>query len=167
VIPIKKMFIGAVVLGAGIAAWSLAAAVNGQSYRFGPVKCTKCQLGRPVPDVATQAFLKTYTAKISQPRGLAPGLPPGTGDVIIVCTSVGCVDYVMTFTGNYEGTEFRQQSTTPPESRGGGSGGGRGGGGGGGSTGPISGGSYGGGSGGRTGTVTVGPAQPSRPTNQN
>ena len=131
-IPIKKMFIGAVVLGAGIAAWSFAKAVEGQSYRFGPVQCTKCRLGRPVPDVATQAFLKTFTAKMSQPRGLAPGLPPGKGDVVIVCTSAGCVDYVMTFTGNYEGTVFRQQTTTAPGSGGGGSGSGGGTGGGGG-----------------------------------
>ncbi len=84
------------------------------------------------------------------------------GSKVIVCNASHCVTYQMTDSQDWNGTSREPITTSLP--RGGGNG--NGGGGGGGYTGPISGGSYGGGGGGGSGKVTVGPAKPSLPTQE-
>lgn len=133
--PIKKITIGLVIIASGLALWS----VSNAASRFGPASCTSCQLGLPNPDASTKVFLTTFARQIGMPNGLSSGYPVMVGDVIIVCNSSGCVDYQKTYTNEYEGTNYREQTTNPPGGGGTGDSPGGGGSGGGGGGGPIGG----------------------------
>lgn len=149
-------------VASGLVIWSATATSTTQTgNRFGPNPCAVCPLGAPAPDTTTAVYLKRYTLVMDRPRGLKNATPVSEGDVVIVCNGSACVDYKMTYTGQFEGVNVRPQTTSPPRAGGGGSGSGHGSGQGVGRGGgaDVGGGSYGG-SGGRTGTVTVGPGGP-------
>lgn len=162
-----KIIIAAIVVLAAFAALPFAHAIwpfGNPSTVFGPASCTPCRGQTPLPDTATRAFLTRYTQVTNKKNfgTINESIQPGSK--VIVCNASHCVTYQMTDSQDWNGTS-REPITTSPPPRGGGNGNG-GGGGGGGYTGPISGGSYGGGGGGGSGKVTVGPAKPSLPTQE-
>lgn len=137
--------------------WAFDRAEAREPRRIGPYTCLSCNTEYPV---ATENdlqqikyqnhFLKTSFHDESK------GPADYAGDVIIICNLKVCVDWKMTNSGGWEGTNPRRQGKLPGGSSGSGHGGGQGVGRGGGAD--IGGGSYGGG--GRTGSVTVGPTGP-------
>lgn len=143
----------------GLAIWAMANA----GARYGPAECEACQLGMPNPDSTTKIFLSTFAHKMSM-SDFGYGRAPLTGDTVIVCTSSGCVDYTVTDTDQYEGTNYRPQNNNNPGNGGGGSGGSTSPGGGTGNNGGIGvGGGGGSGSGSGSGNVTVGPIKNEQP----
>lgn len=146
--------------GIFVAGLTAAGAIFANQNRYGPLTCTSCGLGYPPVDGTTGVFISTYVKKLKTPGLLgSPNFNVFVGDVIVICNGSRCVDYVKNESGDWEGTNPRNQVSKPPGRPGGG--GGRGRGGGGGHTGPIGG---GGGGGGGTGRVTVSPAQPQKPS---
>ncbi|WP_143584185.1 hypothetical protein PWP89_08885 [Stenotrophomonas rhizophila] len=143
-----------------VAAWSIGSGTS----TFGPLHCNTCWGQGPIPDVATDAFLRHYVnANAYQAYGKT-FYKQNPGDKIIICNGEVCTTYQMTDSRDWNAIDRKSITGARP---GGGNGTGGGGSGAGGYTGPIGGGSYGGG--GYTGSVTVGgptPEKPSRPTHQ-
>lgn len=160
----KRIVVVAVFGGILVAGLTAAGGIFANQNRYGPLTCTSCGLGYPPVDGTTGVFISTYVNKLKAPGVLGPpNFNVFVGDVIVICNGSRCVDYVKNESGDWEGTNPRNQVSKPPGRPGGGGGGGVGGGGGGGGgyTAPIGGG--GGGGGGGSGRVTVSPPQPQKP----
>lgn len=156
----RKIWMATALVAVGLGSGMCLATAEGPK-RVGPLTCDQCQLGRPLPDVSTRAFLSRYESALAGSLGPLSDSIPAIGDVVVICNSQGCVDYQKTHS-SYDGSNFRPQETTPPGgSHGAGSGDGNG------SSNdnrpPAGGGWTGGGSGGGSGTVTVGGPSPNKP----
>jgi hypothetical protein len=161
----KKTGIAVVISGIALTGAIAAGGIFASQNRYGPITCTACGLGYPSVDGTTAAFISTYVKKMQAPSLWGPpNFSVLVGDVIVLCNGSRCVDYVKNDSGDWEGTQPRDEvAPTPhPPGSGIGSGNGRPGGGGGGYTGPIS-----GGGGGGSGSVTVGSPQPQGPSGPN
>lgn len=158
----KKAVVVAIIGGIGLAGAITAGGIFASQNRYGPITCTACGLGYPSVDGTTAAFISTYVKEMQQPGFWGPpNFNILVGDVIVICNGSRCVDYVKNDSGDWEGTQPRDQVSPPAPGGGVGSGNGNPGGGGSGYTGPISGGG---------GSVSVGAPEsqkPTRPINEN
>lgn len=94
---------------------------------FGPLSCPGCRGQTPIPDVATDAFLRKYTLDTNRERFGTHKEAIRAGAKIIVCNASYCTTYQLTESNDWNAINQETIKIPPSQpSRGGGGGGGGG-----------------------------------------
>ena len=98
-----------IVLVAGAGCGACTTFADAGPRRFGPVKCEKCLLGEPTPDLETVRALEDFSATLNFGKAASLQDRIAPRDVVMVCNRGSCVDYVRTNSNEWEGVNPRRR----------------------------------------------------------